>query len=159
MLNPATRGTRIRNHKTISGHMFIEVDYTRIVSRTGRRAYVRNYLVLEEDPHEAGCVAAMYLTDGANPLAWTTHKRDLSDTHGGAPEVAWCSSLQLRGLTETGGISKSYKAHLSTRRKYCKQLIRILDDHVSLNDQDWQAIQVCQVVQLPLDPCLTKSRI
>ncbi|KAG9523382.1 hypothetical protein KCV07_g2376, partial [Aureobasidium melanogenum] len=75
MLNPATNGTRIRNHRTIAGHMFFEIDDARTVERTGRRAYVRNYLVLGEDLHEAGCVAAMYITDGPKPLAWTTHMR------------------------------------------------------------------------------------
>lgn len=147
MLNPATRGTRIRNHKTISGHMFIEVDCVRRVKRTGRWAYVRNFLVLGEDPHEEGCVAAMYLTDGPNPQARTTHMRSVSDTRGGVPEVAWCSSLQLRGLTEYGRSSKSYTAHLSTRRRYCKRLLRPLDDHVSFDNQNWQAIQACHVVQ------------
>lgn len=148
MLNPTTRGTRIRNHKTISGHMFIETESTRRVERTGRMAYVRNYLILGEDPHEAGCVAAMYLTDGPNSLAWTTHMRSVSDTRGGVPEVSWCSSLQLRGLTKFGRPSKSYTAYLSTRRRYCKRLLRLLDDHVSFNNQDWQAVEVCRVVHL-----------
>ncbi|KAH0373066.1 hypothetical protein KCU65_g530, partial [Aureobasidium melanogenum] len=141
MLNPATNGTRIRNHKTISGHLFIELECVRKVERTDRWAYVRNYLVLGEDPHEAGCVAAMYLTDGPKPQAWTTHMRSVSDTRGGVPEVAWCSSLQLRGLTRSGRPSKSYTAHLSTRRRYCKRLLRRLDDHKAFNNQNWQAIQ------------------
>ncbi|KAH0260799.1 hypothetical protein KCU91_g14400, partial [Aureobasidium melanogenum] len=110
MLNPATRGTRIRNHKLISGHLFIEVDCVRKVERTDRWAYVRNYLVLGEDPHEAGCVTAMYLTDGPNPMAWTTHMKSVTDTRGGVPEVAWCSSLQLRGLTKSAFNNQNWQA-------------------------------------------------
>lgn len=68
MLNPATPGLKIRNHRTIAGLMFFEIDYPRWVRRTDRFAHVRHFLVAGEDPHEEGCLVAMYLTDGAGEL-------------------------------------------------------------------------------------------
>ncbi|CAD0099387.1 unnamed protein product [Aureobasidium mustum] len=143
MLNPATRGTRIRNHKTIAGIMFFDIDCVRLVERTGRMTYFRHCLVAGEDPHEEGCLAAMYLSDEAGVLR-TTHMRSIDDTRGGIPEVAWCSSLQLKRKIFTNGTeSRSYTAIRNLRRDYCKELLGLFDDSRPFDNQNWQDFRVC----------------
>jgi hypothetical protein len=150
MLNPATRGTKIINHRTIDGHMFFEIADARWVRRTLRMVPVRRFLVAGEDPHEEGCLAAMHLTDEAREL-WTTHMRGVNDTRGGIPEVAWCSSLQLkRKIFPSGTVSRSYTAIRKARRDYCKELLSLFDDSIPFDNQNWQDFQVglgsCRIV-------------
>ncbi|KAG9661754.1 hypothetical protein KCU64_g2371, partial [Aureobasidium melanogenum] len=141
MLNPTTRGTKITNHRTINGIMFFEIADVRWVKRTLRLVNVRRFLVAGEDPHEEGCLAAMHLTDEAREL-WTTHMRGVDDTRGGIPEVAWCSSLQLkRKIFPSGTVSRSYTAIRNARRDYCKELLSLFDDSTSFDNQNWQDFQ------------------
>jgi hypothetical protein len=90
LLNGANPRVRIRNHRIVSGVMFLEVPHTQYVERLGRMSYVRYYLVAGEDPKEKGCVAAMYLSVEARKLL-TVHMVDLYDTRGGKPNIAWCT--------------------------------------------------------------------
>ncbi|KAG9965470.1 hypothetical protein KCU61_g1666, partial [Aureobasidium melanogenum] len=141
MLNPTTRGTKITNHRTINGIMFFEIADVRWVKRTPRLVNVRRFLVAGEDPHEEGCLAAMHLTDEAREL-WTTHMRGVDDTRGGIPEVAWCSSLQLkRKIFPSGTVSRSYTTIRNARRDYCKELLSLFDDSTSFDNQNWRDFQ------------------
>ncbi|KAH0007785.1 hypothetical protein KCU78_g11588, partial [Aureobasidium melanogenum] len=141
MLNPTTRGTKITNHRTVDGLMFFEIADVRWVRRTLRMVNVRRFLVAGEDPHEEGCLAAMHLTDEAREL-WTTHMRGVDDTRGGIPEIAWCSSLQLkRKIFPSGTVSRSYTAIRNARRDYCKELLSLFDDSTSSDNQNWQDFQ------------------
>ena len=149
MLDPSFPGTRITNHKILSGIMFFEVAMKRPrLLRSGRLAYVRNFLLAGEDLHEAGCIAAMYLSDGnhsheRDPYLETVHGTTVDDTRGGFSQVAFCSALQLRGLTEEGQSSTSYTAYQRSRKSYYIKLLSELDDSISFRNQNWQAVQVC----------------
>lgn len=139
MMDLTTPGRKIRNHKSISGVMIIEV----VVDDRDlpRRSHVRHHLVAGQDPYEAGTIVTMHLSDKEQSLL-TRHMSSLKDTRGGFSEVAWCSSLQLKGLTKSG-ISSSCNAYEKTRREYCIDLLNVLDDTKPFQDQDWQAFQVC----------------
>jgi hypothetical protein len=133
---------RIRNHRIVSGVMFLEVPYTQYVERLGRMSHVRYYLVAGEDPKEKGCIAAMYLSVGAQRLE-TVHMIDLCDTRGGKPIIAWCTAFQSkRAITPGGYDTRAYSPIIRTRRNYCWNLLKKFDDSVSFRNQDWQAIQV-----------------
>ncbi|KAI5259327.1 hypothetical protein E4T42_00044 [Aureobasidium subglaciale] len=139
MLDRSSAGTKIKNYKVISGLMFFEVRHRRWHKGLHQVADVRRYLVLGQDNNEEGYLAAMYLTDLAHS-AITTHGTTLKDTRGGFPEVDFCSLLQLKGLTKRGNPSKSYDAHLRTRKKFCKAVLGQLKDSLTWKSQDWKAV-------------------
>ncbi|THY52793.1 hypothetical protein D6C97_06269 [Aureobasidium pullulans] len=142
-------GIRVTKHKTISGLMFIEVD---LITKKGPVSSC--LLVLGEDPHEPGCIVTSRLwTDDVTGIragvAYTSHGSHLDDTRGGIPNTAWCTSFQFkRGLTQGGGISRSYWSMLPSRAIFCRQLLEVFKEPGSFNDQNWQKIQVCQ------SPCI-----
>jgi hypothetical protein len=143
LLNGAHPRVRIRNHKIVSGIMFLEVLHTQHIQRLGRMSYIRHYLVAGEDPREKGCIAAIYLSTELQEVR-TANMTGLWDTRGGKHYIAWCSAFQfLRGITPAGKDSRSVSRILSTRRDYCEKLLKPLDDSIPLDRQDWQAIHVC----------------
>ncbi|THZ22701.1 hypothetical protein D6C91_03930 [Aureobasidium pullulans] len=135
-------GIRVTKHKTISGLMFIEVD---LITKKGPVSSC--LLVLGEDPHEPGCIVTSRLwTDDVTGIragvAYTSHGSHLDDTRGGIPNTAWCTSFQFkRGLTQGGGISRSYWSMLPSRAIFCRQLLEVFKEPGSFNDQNWQKIQ------------------
>jgi hypothetical protein len=142
LLDGANPRVRIRNHRIVSGVMFLEVPHTQYVERLGRMSYVRYYLVAGEDPKEKGCIAAMYLSVEARKLL-TVHMVDLYDTRGGKPNIAWCTAFQFkRAITPAGFDTRAYSPIIRARRNYCWNLLKKFDDSISFRNQNWQAIQV-----------------
>jgi hypothetical protein len=144
MLDRSELGSQIRHYKIVSGIMFFEVTRTQYnVKRRGFTSYVRYHLVTGEDPMEKGCLVSMHLSPEAQYLI-TLHMSTLWDTRGGIVNVAWCTAFQFkRRILSSGNDSRSYWAIRKARRNYCKALLRLLDDSLDLENQDWQAIQVC----------------
>jgi hypothetical protein len=144
MLERSRLGSQIKDYKIVSGIMFFEVTRTQYnVKRRGFTSYVRYHMVAGEDPKEKGCLVSMHLSPEARYLI-TLHMSTLWDTRGGIVNVAWCTAFQFkRRILRSGNDSRSYWAIRRARRNYCKALLRLLDDCLDLESQDWQAIQVC----------------
>ncbi|KAH0289325.1 hypothetical protein M436DRAFT_64350 [Aureobasidium namibiae CBS 147.97] len=68
--------------------------------------------------------------------------KELWDTRGGIPNIAWCSAFQFkRKIFRSGTNSRSYTAIRRARRDYCKELLEVFDDSLSFENQNWQAVQ------------------
>jgi hypothetical protein len=143
MLKRSRLGSQIRNHRIVSGIMFFEISRDQHVRQRGWHSYVRYHLVGGEDPKDEGCIAAMHLSPVAGELI-TLHMKGLWDTRGGNPNVAWCTAFQFqRKIFPSGTNSCSYTAIKDARVTYCKDLLRLFDESVDFERQNWQAVQVC----------------
>ena len=143
MLGESRLTSQIRKHRTVSGVMFFEVSRAHWIERRGYAPYFRYHLVAGEDPKEKGCLVSMHLSRPAQYLI-PLHMKSMWDTRGGIPNIAWCSAFQFkRKIFPSGTNSRSYTAIRRARRDYCKELLRVFDDSLSFENQNWQAIQVC----------------
>ena len=143
MLGESRLTSQIRKYRTVSGLMFFEVSRAHWIERRGYAPYFRYHLVAGEDPTEKGCLVSMHLSRRAQYLI-PLHMKSMWDTRGGIPNIAWCSAFQFkRKIFPSETNSRSYSAVRRARRDYCKELLRVFDDSLSFENQNWQAIQVC----------------
>lgn len=149
MLGESRLTSQIRNYKIVSGVMFFELSRAQWIRRRGYTPYFRYHIVAGEDPNEKGCLVSMHLTHRARYLI-TLHMSNFWDTRGGIPNVAWCSAFQFkRRIFPSGTNSRSYTAIRRARRDYCKDLLKLFDDAVAFENQNWQAIRVCHGPHAP----------
>jgi len=142
MLGESRLTSQIRRYRTVSGVMFFEVSHVHWIAMRGYASYYRYHLVAGEDPKEKGCLVSMHLSHRAKRLI-TLHMKELWDTRGGVPNIAWCSAFQFkRKIFRSGTNSRSYTAIRRARRDYCRELLGVFDDSLSFENQNWQAIQV-----------------